>query len=193
MLPLQRSAVFTTISTAAATHFSSPAPHPVHCSRRRCRLVESLRNSQSTRRTVNYLSNQKSNRGRTGASRRCTQSVALAGFGDLTGFWEMKLDTALKNGYQLLGYRFTFRHWDISFAFWRHVVLSWKLIYLYRMSNKRQVANFFSFSQDWKCPARIDRNQSCENRTIFSYAIDALNQLQFCGILTEIYKYIKIL
>jgi len=43
-----------------------------------------------------------------------------------------------------------------------------------QMSNKRQVANYFSFSRDWKCPARIDRKQSCENHTIFSYAIDAL-------------------
>jgi len=31
-MPPQRSAVFTTVSTAAGTHFS-PAPHPIHCSR----------------------------------------------------------------------------------------------------------------------------------------------------------------
>jgi len=43
-------------------------------------------------------------RGRTGASLRCRRSRLL----DLvTGFWEMKPDTALKNGYWLPGYRFT--------------------------------------------------------------------------------------
>jgi len=65
-------------------------------------------------------------RGRTGASRRRWQSVVLAGFGD--GFWEMKLDTALKNGYQLPRYHFTFRQLDIPFAYWRHVVLSCKWV-----------------------------------------------------------------
>ena len=30
-------------------------------------------------------------------------------------------------------------------------------------------------SWDWKCPVRTCRKQSCDNRTIFSYAIDALN------------------
>jgi len=70
----------------------------------------------------------------------------------------------------------TFWQLDISFAYWRlwrPVILSCKLIYLNIMSNKRRVANF-SFSRDWKCPTRIDRKQSCENLTIFSYEIDVL-------------------
>ena len=54
------------------------------------------------------------------------------------------------------------------------VLLSRTLIYLKMMSNKRQVAHFLS-SRDWKCPVRVDRRQSWENRKIFSYAIDALD------------------
>ena len=61
MLPLQRSAVFTTVSTAVGTHFSSPAPHPIHCSRRQqwmeCRAGED-------------------------GCQPVPQSVTLAGFGD---------------------------------------------------------------------------------------------------------------
>jgi len=83
----------------------------------------------------------------------------------------------------------TFRQLDIPCAYWCHVVLSCKLIYLNIMSNKRWVANFFSFSRDWKCRARIDRKQSCENRTIFSYAIDALlwtaPDMQMASIITQ--------
>ena len=135
------------VFNTVSTHFFSLTPHPVRCSRWR------------------------GGGGRVPASAADSRSRLL----DLvTGFWEMKSNTALKNGYQLPSYRFMFRQLDIPFAYWRHVVSSCKLIYLNIMSNKRQVANFFSFLRDWKCPARIDRKQPCENRTIFSNAIDAL-------------------
>ena len=54
------------------------------------------------------------------------------------------------------------------------LLLSCTLIYLKMMSNKQRVAEFLIL-RDWKCPARVDRMQSWENRKIFSYAIDALD------------------
>jgi len=54
--------------------------------------------------------------------------------------------------------------------------LSCTLIYLKMMSNKWRVAHFL-ISRDWKCPTRTYRKQSCDNRTIFSYAIDALPKM----------------
>ena len=54
------------------------------------------------------------------------------------------------------------------------LLLSCTLIYLKMMSNKWRVAHFFLIFQDSKCPARTYRKQSCDNRRIFSYAINAL-------------------
>jgi len=50
------------------------------------------------------------------------------------------------------------------------------------LENDEQLAAscaFFSFSRDWKCPARVDRKLSWENRKIFSYTIDALDVFIF--------------
>jgi len=55
--------------------------------------------------------------------------------------------------------------------------------------------HIFLISQDWKCPARIYRKQSCDNHTIFSYAIHALPPMWLKFVLYQMcysaYKHIE--